>query len=217
MTCASCGKATRGTTHCAACARCEGCGEPGLEAADRRFCRRCRRCEECGAPIPAPKRKYCEEHSAQASAIWKRRFRAELRARGERYYVDYWESAEARRAYQREATRRWRARKKARAAQQGLDPGGGREADNSSDRPSQHRRCTEPGSSRRRKAFSVHEVLCMRRERRSRLGAAAADIRLATACVREQRSSLAVETRRSPRRMNSAERALAEPGTSFAQ
>ncbi len=83
-----------------------------------------RRCEECGAPVAKPKRKYCATHSARASAIWKRRFRAELRARGEQTYRDYWESDEARRAYHREAMRRWRARRKALSPEASRPPPG---------------------------------------------------------------------------------------------
>jgi hypothetical protein len=61
-------------------------------------------CQHCRtAPVTGRKRKYCDEHSRQASAIWKRR-NPELRGS--------WKNPEDRKAYFRTYMREYRRRKR---------------------------------------------------------------------------------------------------------
>ncbi|MDA2937073.1 hypothetical protein MYX75_02265 [Acidobacteria bacterium AH-259-A15] len=63
-------------------------------------------------PIGEGKRKYCEEHSRQASAIWKREHRRLWRSMGDKYWLSDWKNktSEERKAYFRAYMREYRKR-----------------------------------------------------------------------------------------------------------
>jgi hypothetical protein len=63
---------------------------------DRGLCILCH-----AAPVTGRKRKYCEEHSRLASAIWKRTHRRSWKAAGDKYWLSDWKhrTPEERRAY----------------------------------------------------------------------------------------------------------------------
>jgi hypothetical protein len=73
-------------------------------------CHLCLYCQT--APLAPGKRKYCAEHSRQASAIWKREHRRLWKAQAEKYWLADWPSPEARRAYFRAYMRSYRLRKR---------------------------------------------------------------------------------------------------------
>ena len=62
------------------------------------------------APIVGRKRKYCLEHSRQASVIWKRKYRRLWKAAGDKYWLVDWtnRTPEERRAYFRTYMRAYR-------------------------------------------------------------------------------------------------------------
>lgn len=65
-------------------------------------------------PITGKRRKYCEQHSAQASLIWKRVHRRLWRNAGASTWLVDWKhkSADERKAYFRQYMREYRRRKK---------------------------------------------------------------------------------------------------------
>jgi hypothetical protein len=65
-------------------------------------------------PIEGRKRKYCAEHSRDASARWKREHRRLWKAQGDRYWLADWKhkTAEERRTYFRLYMREYRQRKR---------------------------------------------------------------------------------------------------------
>jgi hypothetical protein len=70
----------------------------------------CHYCHQ--APVSGRKRKYCDEHSREASAIWKREHRRLWKAQGDKYWVSEWKSPEDRRAYFRTYMRGYRRRRR---------------------------------------------------------------------------------------------------------
>ena len=81
-----------------------------------------RLCVFCGVnPILGRKRKYCHEHSAQASTIWKRLNRRQWRTAGDPYWLSDWKNktVDERRHYFRHYMRRYRARKASRSLKEG--------------------------------------------------------------------------------------------------
>jgi hypothetical protein len=73
----------------------------------------CRYCHQ--DPVVGRKRKYCPEHSRQASAIWKRIHRQLWKAQGDKYWLTEWKSDDERRAYHRHYMRAYRERQRGRA------------------------------------------------------------------------------------------------------
>jgi hypothetical protein len=73
-------------------------------------------------PIPPLKRKYCDVHSGEASAIWKREHRRQWKALGDRYWLADWKhkSDEERRAYFRAYMRAYRLKRRAATAKRSL-------------------------------------------------------------------------------------------------
>jgi hypothetical protein len=70
-------------------------------------------CHYCHkAPVTGRKRKYCDEHSREASAIWKREHRRLWKAQGDRYWISDWKSPDDRRTYFRTYMRGYRHRKR---------------------------------------------------------------------------------------------------------
>jgi hypothetical protein len=70
-------------------------------------------CTYCNAaPITGRRRKYCDPHSRQASAIWKREHRRRWKAEGRRYWREDARSDEERRGYFRTYMRAWRQRRR---------------------------------------------------------------------------------------------------------
>ncbi len=70
-------------------------------------------CHHCHtAPVTGRKRKYCDKHSREASAIWKRAHRRLWKAQGDKYWLSEWKSDEERRAYFRTYMREYRRRRR---------------------------------------------------------------------------------------------------------
>ena len=85
---------------------------------DRHLCIYCET-----APVAPGKRKYCDAHSRQASAIWKRAHRRLRKIQGEKYWLAHWKSPEDRRAYFRTYMRDYRTRKRTTTPpKEGADP-----------------------------------------------------------------------------------------------
>lgn len=80
---------------------------------DRGLCRYCNQ-----NPILGRRRKYCPDHARNASAIWKREFRRQEKAKGEKYWLADWKHAtpDERRAYFRNYMRAYRRCRRARSA-----------------------------------------------------------------------------------------------------
>jgi hypothetical protein len=68
-------------------------------------------------PVVGRKRKFCDEHASQASAIWKRAHRRLWKAQGDKYWLADWKSPEERRAYFRTYMRAYRLRKRSRGTE----------------------------------------------------------------------------------------------------
>src|SRR2546427_13289880 len=72
-------------------------------------------CDWCQtAPIVGRKRKYCPEHSRQASLVWKRKHRKLWKAAGDKYWLADWKNKtpEERRAYFRTYKRAYRKKRR---------------------------------------------------------------------------------------------------------
>jgi hypothetical protein len=78
-----------------------------------------RLCSYCNTnPIVGRGRKYCPDHTRQASTIWKRKHRRLWKALGDKYWLADWKhkTPEERRAYFRNYMRAYRRRRAGRAA-----------------------------------------------------------------------------------------------------
>jgi hypothetical protein len=80
-------------------------------AVDRGLCRYCHQ-----NPIVGRRRKYCPDHARNASAILKREYRRDWKARGDKYWLSDWKSDEERKAYFRTYMREYRRRRRSRRA-----------------------------------------------------------------------------------------------------
>lgn len=79
-----------------------------------------KRCDHCR--IRPARRRYCRPCGRMASALYNRALRREAKARGEKYWLEWWEKAfgaeatEKRREYQRNYMRVYRRRKREQTA-----------------------------------------------------------------------------------------------------
>jgi hypothetical protein len=75
-------------------------------------------CSVCSLQLTGRLRKYCRDHSRQASTLLKRQYRRDEKAKGVKYWLKEWakKTDEERRAYFRNYRREYRRRRAGRTA-----------------------------------------------------------------------------------------------------